>query len=206
MKLRRGGLLGVILALVIGLVGCRVVPDEPGLTLRLATPPPEISAEAEALSNLAARSLGTPVEKAITTNAAQPLYSLQAGAPQLTRAFLHTDAICMWTGVGGQFFSASGEPVSNIIVAVVGTTGNHQFEGVTTTGLAPGYGPGGYELTLSNTSEPGIFWMQAFSPAGVPISGVVQFEFKGDCTNNLALINFRDSSQDLHIFLPQINH
>ena len=195
--------------LLLLLSGCRVIPDEPGYMLRAVTPtaaPADVSPVADlprlALEQVQAQ--GLPLAKLIGTQPGE--FSLQSGSPVAMPAFLHTDSGCGWQGMAGQFFDAHGQPVSGVIVAVVGNLGGESVEAVTTTGAQSGYGPGGYELQLAAKSAPGIFWMQAFSATGQPVTEIVEFQLAGECERNLLLFNFRDTSGDTNLFLPVITH
>jgi hypothetical protein len=134
-------------------------------------------------------------------------YQVQSGAPLLTRAFLHTADGCNWLGVAGQFFNASGDPVQNVLVAIVGNVAGQSVEGLGYTGLVDGYGPGGYEIKLSSTVGAGIFWIQAYDQQGNPLTDIFSFQMMANCDNNLALINFRQTMGEYELNLPVVvNH
>ncbi len=196
------------LLILVLLPACKVVPDQPGYSLRVTTPTAAplnaYSDPAAALAELAADAGEDAAEKNIFGSTA--MYAQQAGSPVLTRAFLHTESGCKWMGAAGQFFDTAGQPITGLIVAVVGNAGSQSVEAVTTTGVQSGYGPGGYEIKLADQTVAGIFWMQAFSSNGSPLTDVVEFQLSGECAQNLALFNFRDTSQDQDIFLPIIGH
>lgn len=196
------------LLILVLLPACKVVPDQPGYSLRVTTPTAAplnaYSDPAAALAELAAGAGEDTSAKSIFGSSA--MYAQQAGSPVLTRAFLHTESGCNWMGAAGQLFDTAGQPVTGLIVAVVGNAGSQSVEAVTTTGVQSGYGPGGYELKLADQVTAGIFWMQAFSSNGSPLTDVVEFQLSGECAQNLALFNFRDTSQDQDIFLPIIGH
>ncbi len=149
------------------------------------------------------------VNAVVPTPTATPAlhYDVQTGAPMLARAFLHTDEGCNWLGIAGQFFNAGGDPVQNVLVAVVGNVAGQSVQGLGYTGLVDGYGPGGYEIKLTSTVGPGIFWLQAYDQQGNPITDIFNFQITPDCEDNLALVNFRQTSGMFTIDLPAVvNH
>ena len=122
-------------------------------------------------------------------------------------AVIPTSRFCNWLGIAGQFFNANGDPVQNVLVAVVGNVGGQSVEGTGYTGLVDGYGPGGYEIKLSSTVGPGIFWLQAYDQDGNPVTDVFNFQIAPSCDNNLALVNFRQAQDSYTYSLPMIeNH
>jgi hypothetical protein len=61
------------------------------------------------------------------------------------------------------------------------------------TGLAPQYGPGGYEITLGDRplDSDDALTVQLFDQAMLPLSDKVTFDTFEDCDRNLILVNFK---------------
>lgn len=117
-------------------------------------------------------------------------YDLQSVEPVYTSNFVHPEEACNWMGVAGQIFGENLEPKDGMIIVVEGAVNNSMVEVLGYSGLAQSYGPGGYELVLSQVNSPGIFWVQLFDVKGLPLSGIYSFQMSGTCEQNLAIINF----------------
>jgi len=131
-------------------------------------------------------------------------YNLQSVDPFYTTNFVHPESGCDWLGVAGQIFSENMEPKDGLIVVVEGAVNNSMVEVLGFSGLAQSYGPGGYELVLSNTNKPGIFWIQLFDVNGSPLSGIYSFQTNGTCEQNLAIINFTLNSGPESKYVPTV--
>jgi hypothetical protein len=105
-------------------------------------------------------------------------------------------------GLAGQVFDEEGRPLNGIIVAVVGNVAGTDVDALGFTGLAPSYGPGGYEITLHNGVAPGIFWVQLFDLAAQPLTEPLNFSMLTDCQTSLAVINFRQLDAAFQPVLP----
>lgn len=132
-------------------------------------------------------------------------YNLQSVEPLYTANFAHPEAGCDWMGVAGQIFDEDQQPVNGMVVVVEGVTNNTMIELLGYSGLADVYGPGGYELVLSNVNGPGIFWIQLFGEDGKPLSEIYSFQMDGTCEQNLAVINFTVKTEEQSKFVPTVN-
>lgn len=131
----------------------------------------------------------TPTDEPPTNTPAPdfPL-QLQPGTPLFRDAFLYLDPECEWQGLAGQVTLIGGEPAAGLIVRVNGT-GIDQLE--TVTGLAEAYGSSGWEIQLSDTVSVQDVTVQVFSSNGsTELSDVIDVNFSGECSQNLALVNF----------------
>jgi hypothetical protein len=115
-------------------------------------------------------------------------FALRDSQVTFTTNFANT-AGCAWQGVGGQVFDSNGNPLTNIRVRVLG----QNFEQFTTSGANSLYGVGGYEISVGTASAPATFIVELLSEQGTVISPQVTVAFPGDCTRNLALVNFIQS-------------
>lgn len=129
-------------------------------------------------------------------------YDLQSVEPLYTTNFVHPEAGCNWMGVAGQIFGENLEPKDGLVVVVEGAVNNNMVEILGYSGLAQSYGPGGYELFLSEVNSPGIFWVQLFDVQGNPLSGIYSFQMNGTCEQNLAIINFSLKSDAESKYVP----
>lgn len=132
-------------------------------------------------------------------------FNLQSVEPLYTTNFVHPEAGCDWMGVAGQIFDEDQQPVNGMVVVVEGVTNNSMVELLGFSGLAEAYGPGGYELVLSNVNGPGIFWIQLFGEDGKPLSEIYSFQMDGTCEQNLAVINFTVKTEVQSKFVPTVN-
>ncbi|MBW8010203.1 MAG: hypothetical protein FVQ83_03025 [Chloroflexi bacterium] len=147
--------------------------------------------------------LPTPTETIlITSTPTEPSnggglpYEMQVGNPiYLASTIYHPDLGCSFLGVGGQAFDMNGSPVQGFIIRLTGTLNGDFLEFLTRTGAATQYGPGGYEIKISDqpaesTNDLRIVLLDQES---VPISEPVFFDTFDDCNRNVVLINFVES-------------
>jgi heme/copper-type cytochrome/quinol oxidase subunit 2 len=121
-------------------------------------------------------------------------FAAQEGSPSaIAGSQFHSDAGCQWLGVGGQATSMNGESVRGLFVVVGGSLpGVSQVDNITMTGLAPQYGVGGFEITLSNelVASENTLWVQLQDAQNLPLSPRVYFSTYADCDKNLIIIYF----------------
>ncbi len=121
-------------------------------------------------------------------------FTVQQGSPDaIDGAQFHPQAGCKWTGVAGQATSLNGEAVKGLFVQLGGnSTDGKSTDSLTMTGLAPQYGTGGFEITLSDAplASSGTLWIQLLDQQNLPLSDRVYFDTYDDCTKNLTIIYF----------------
>ena len=137
----------------------------------------------------------TPEPTATVENTPTPFpYTTQPSTPAYIANFAHPEKGCEWMGVAGQVFGSNDEPVLNIVVAVTGKLDDKTVEAIGITGTESGdvYGPGGYEIVLSDSPlhTEGIMTIQLFNLNGIPISDQISFNTQNGCDKNLIIINF----------------
>ena len=138
-------------------------------------------------------------------------YVIQEGAPIGMPGWTHQEEGCAWLGVAGQVFGLGGNPVLDLIVEAGGTLGGQAVLGLSITGMAGAYGPGGYEIQLADQviASQGEVWMQIKDDSGKLLSGKTFIETFQDCARNLLLLNFVESEQipgPNRVYLPLIIH
>lgn len=120
---------------------------------------------------------------------------LQSGSPAYIKNFANSSDGCEWMGVAGQVFDEDGKPLLNSVVMVNGKIDGKTFENVGVTGVpeADIYGPGGFEIKISNNifASEKLLSIQVFDLNGIPISEAVFFDTFVDCGKNLVIINFQ---------------
>jgi hypothetical protein len=112
-------------------------------------------------------------------------FALRDSQPTFTTNFANT-AGCAWQGIGGQVFDPNGNPLTNIRVHVFG----QNFDQFTISGSNSFYGVGGWEITVGTASVPQTYVVELVSAQGTTISPQITIAFPGDCSRNLALVNF----------------
>jgi hypothetical protein len=141
-------------------------------------------------------------------SATPPPYVLQPGAPAASKNFAHPELGCDWMGVAGQVLDQNREPAMGLLIEVGGDLPSQQVRSLAMTGTAPLYGPGGFEITISDhplASEASL-WIQVYDISGLPASARVYFDTFEECEHNLVLINFIEMPpMDYHIFLPSLS-
>lgn len=135
----------------------------------------------------------TPASFAPRVDVENPAYQLQPGSPVTLPSFTTG---CGWMGVAGQVFATETETVPLLVVQIGGTLQGEEFLGLSLTGTARQYGPGGYEIVLADRTfaSDNTLWMQIFDLDGNPLSNQVYFNTFSDCQRNLILINFISSA------------
>lgn len=122
-------------------------------------------------------------------------FTIQAATPIFMANFARTAAGCNWQGVAGQIFDASGKPLMNYVVKVVGTFNGQPFSQIAVTGMVAGnpYGVGGYEIVLGTTAinSVDLLTIQLFDNLGVAVTKQLPFSTSANCSQNLVLINFK---------------
>jgi hypothetical protein len=105
--------------------------------------------------------------------------------------FSHADLGCNWMGVGGQVFNNKSEPVLYLVVEVGGTLNGNPISGLSLTGAATAWGPGGFEIKLSDKpmQSNGTIWVQFYDLGGKPVSDKVYLTTYQDCNKNAILVN-----------------
>ena len=134
-------------------------------------------------------------------------YGIQIGSPAAVANFLHPDAGCNYTGIGGQVFGKDGKPISDqIVVKVTGTLEEKNVESLAITGGFPALGPGGYEITLADhlVGTNNSLFLQLLDLNGLPVSPLISFNTYSDCTKNLVILNFVEASTVTKFFIPII--
>jgi len=138
-------------------------------------------------------------------------FVIQDGAIVGMPNWAHQDVGCAWSGVAGQVFDLAGEPVLDLIVEVGGTLEGELLLGLSLTGMASAYGPGGFEIQIADhvVASQGEAWIQIKDGAGETLSGKTFFETFSDCNQNLLLINFvevEEIPEAFEVYLPLIIH
>ena len=136
----------------------------------------------------------TATETAGNTTADIYAFELQDGSPAaISGDEFHQKADCNWSGVAGQATSLNGEAVKGLFVELGGSLPElADVDNLAMTGLAPQYGQGGFEFTLSNQliATTGTLWIQLLDQQNLPLSERIYFDTYADCEKNLVIIYF----------------
>ncbi len=159
------------------------------------TPTPTVTATATLEATETPVPTGTPTPTLLPSATNTPSGAAivpQPDSPKLTTNFANTKA-CQWMGVAGQVFdSQTKAAVTGLAVRIGGQLGGFPVDQTSLTGSAPAYGPGGYELVLSDhpIASNKTVWIQILDTAGVPLSDKVYFVTSDKCSENLVLFNW----------------
>ena len=134
-------------------------------------------------------------------------YHIQIGSPANLANFAHPKLACKWFGIAGQVFQKNGDIAHGILVEVGGTIGNKPVSGMSITGIAPLYGPGGYEIILGKQpiASRQTVWLQLHSTDGKILSDKYYINTYSDCSKNLIMVNFSNVKYAKPIYFPIIN-
>lgn len=118
-------------------------------------------------------------------------FNIQEGSPMALPNFANPSAGCEWMGVAGQVFDEEHHEILNLIIVSGNTLEEGNEELTSLTGEALAYGPGGYEIQLTDrpveTSQ--TFWIEIRRQDGTVLSNRFFFDTYEDCERNLILIN-----------------
>ena len=205
--MKRKNLLTILCTLWIMIAGCEVFPYvmetenpslQPGQTQVTMSPTLESQPTATfevppEATNTAVIPTATLANMTVTaTLIPQPIFKPQDGNPIYLPNFAHPESECQWLGIAGQIFDSQGFKVMEL--TLIAGDGNNAEEQPwsTQTGLAQAYGPGGYEIQISDIPQDtsGRFWVQVLDQYGDPLSERIFFTTFDDCSRNLVLLNF----------------
>ncbi len=159
---------------------------------QVGVPPLVASPTPSPASNLAATETALPSGAQGPTETPWP-YQVQIGMPRRMPNLFHGDGGCDWMGVGGQVLDVNGAPVQDfIVVEVSGRIAGLPVDELTAVGMAPAYGPAGFEITLANQplGSTGALQIRLYDRDLNPLSAPVTFDTIPNCDENLILINF----------------
>ena len=145
--------------------------------------PADLLAEAE--STLAAR---RSIDEGMQTS--EYWFEQIGGIIPMDASIVYPNAACTWMGVAGNLTDKRGEPQIGFFVQLVFDDGSILE---TLSGLFPGYGDAGYELTLArpvHAFEKPV-WIQILDQDRLPASKKVIFRPSSDCAKSLIMINFQ---------------
>lgn len=196
------------------LAGCEIfpyvmepeTPSSPTLT-GTSVQPTQTQAILTATLEATPTKTSTPLQPTPTTIAVDSdltnqtfIYKLQDGNPFFLSNFAHPETGCEWMGIAGQVFNTEGIEVQDLVIIVGDTQIAEEYQWTAQTGQVLFYGPGGYEIQLSDTPQETTerFWVQVNDQNGVPLSERLFFDTVSDCSGNLILLNFVfiESSQE----------
>ncbi len=179
--------------------------------LTFSTPTMELSAKAQATSiSTAEPEVIPPIMAEVEnddefTGADHAKYTTQMLTPTFTTNFANLEAGCDWVGIAGQVFTAQNNPLEGMLIIVKANKDSNTPENIAYSGLAPAYGPGGYEIVLGNENLGGEYLLQLFDQDGHTLSKESIVKIPAGCESNLTIINFIDQTKSNLIFFPLIN-
>ncbi len=161
----------------------------------------ELKSTATAIASNTVTQIGSLAQKTFT-------YTLQSGTPVAVANFTHPDKGCNWMGVGGQVFNPESEPVLYLVVEAGGSLNGATISALALTGSATGWGPGGFEIKLSDkpVESSGTVWVQFYDLGGTPLSDRVYFTTYSSCNQNAILVNMvQPKPPTIKFYLPMID-
>ena len=110
-----------------------------------------------------------------------------------TTNFLYPESGCSWMGIAGQVFDQNGAPLNNMVISVKGILDGKAVDLLALTGMAPDYGPGGYEIKLADKviASKGGLTIIVYDLQGKQLSDAVKLDTFNDCSQNLIITNFK---------------
>ncbi len=106
------------------------------------------------------------------------------------------DQGCNWSSIAGSVTGLDGEALDGYRVQIIGDNFNQT---VFTGAAAQIFGPGGYEMPISNVAQRAEFAVQLLTPEGIPISEVIYVETSDVCTaeaqENVTLVSFAQNRE-----------
>jgi len=118
-------------------------------------------------------------------------FAVMPGSPSaIPGTSFHPDLGCEWIGVAGQVLGMNGEPIRFQIVHLGGRVENTPVDALMATGMAPAYGPAGFEFIIADrlVGTTDTLWIQLEDVQGLPMSDRIFFDTFADCNQNLIVI------------------
>jgi len=119
-------------------------------------------------------------------------FTIHKDGPFYMPNFAQPSAGCQWMGVAGQVFDEQNHEIQGLVIVIGNTQAEDNKEWIANTGTALAYGPGGFEIQLTDepieTSQK--YWIEVRSQDGTALSERFFFNTYDDCDRNLVLINF----------------
>lgn len=147
----------------------------------------------------------TPTSGPSTATPQSFSFAIQSGTPVQIQNFVNSSG-CGWQGIAGQVFDLNGAPLKNVVVKAGGTWNSATVNLLGMTGIATGYGEGGYELVLGTkaVASTNTVWVQLFDLNGNALSQKVTVSTSADCTKNLVLLNFKQIDDSYNNYAPLV--
>jgi hypothetical protein len=115
-------------------------------------------------------------------------FALAGGA--VSYAANETERGCDWASIAGTVTGMEGEPLENYAVHIVEMDDPDQLDVRVFSGASQVFGPGSFELVLGGAPREGGYTVQLFTPAGAPVSEVVEVHTRANCEENVAIVDF----------------
>jgi hypothetical protein len=169
-------------------------PTPTGEPTATATPRPTATLPPSATPFTLVKSTAVP---GVPTAVGGFAFVVQKGSPKYLDNLAHPELACNWMGVAGTVVNTKGAPMTQLIVELGGTLGGKLISPsgtmISLTGVAPQYGPSGFEFVLSDKplASRNTLWLQLVDQTGRPLSDKVYFETFTDCNKNLVLAAFK---------------
>ena len=121
-----------------------------------------------------------------------PTFTLQENNPITLPNFTHPEAGCAWLGVAGQVFDSERHEIQGLTIIIGSLLDEENFPVSAVTGETTAYGPGGYEIQISDAvyDSTAVHWIQVLDQDGNALTDQIFFNTFDECQKNLILINF----------------
>jgi len=134
-----------------------------------------------------------PSKTPTATATPKPNYAFTATVTAYDSTISHPEAGCDWFGVAGQVTDLKNNPVTGMIVKLVGSLNNNLIDQTSLSGIAKIYGEGWFEFVLGNKAldTKNALYVQLFDQAGLPLSDKTYFNTFSACNKNLTIVRFK---------------
>jgi len=121
------------------------------------------------------------------------VFDIQAKPESISATLFKADSTCNWSGIAGQAFDLQGRPIPGITVQVTGPLYGKDIKYLSITGSASIYGPGGYEIFLTDKPQDtrNEYEIRLVDQTGRGLSPRFPFDTSSDCSKNLVIVNFK---------------
>lgn len=134
-----------------------------------------------------------PSKTPTNTATPKPNYPFTATVTAYDSTISHPEAGCNWFGVAGQVTDLKNNPVTGLIVKLVGSVNNNYIDQTSLSGIAKIYGEGWFEFVLGDKplDTKNALYVQLFDQAGMPLSDQIYFTTSSACNKNLTIVRFK---------------
>jgi len=130
----------------------------------------------------------------------------QVGTPTSISNFLAPASGCNWSGIGGQLFDLTGNPMPGKIVKIDGTLRGTPINMLGVSGGETRLGSAGFAFKIADqpVASGAALFIQVLDITGAALTPRIAIQTYDDCQRNFILINIKESRRENPTYFPII--